>query len=386
MEQDTSSMRIKSYFAGSVEEAIQEARQELGQEAMLITSRRSAPESRHLGAYEVVFGVTASAAPVSAAARPKSKTAARPGTPPPPAPELSAELQNLRAQLEDIKQTLQLGASAKQPVPAAPESEELSAELVSLDLAAPLAREIAAAAAALRERVHPGKPLRELATESMAAKLRCADNATREPLQLGSVLVLAGPAGAGKTVTLVKIAVREVLTRRLPLRIVSVDPYRVGSQEKLRTLAGILGATFVAATTAAEFQEAVQETHRKHVTLIDTPAFDRSEPEKAQEIAACLEKVSRKEVHLVLPASMKRTDMLNCVQQYAPFQPDHLLFTKLDETESYGALISTAFETARPISFLTTGQGIPEDIESASAQRLLANFLPRQAAEAVSAA
>jgi flagellar biosynthesis protein FlhF len=386
MEQDNSSMRIKSYFAASVEQAIQEARQELGQEAMLITSRRSAPEARHLGAYEVVFGVAANVAAPAAQARSKPKTAARPNTPP-PATELNAELQSLRAQLEDIKQTLQLGAGAKQPVPAASESENLYAELVSLDLAPAVAREITADALALRERApQAGQPLRQLAAESIAAKIRCAEGTTREPLQTGGVLAVAGPAGVGKTTTLVKIAVREVLARRLPLRIVSVDFHRVAAQEKLRTLSGILGAAFVAATTVSEFQEALKDAHRKHVVLIDTPAFDRSEPEPAQEIAGYLEKISRKELHLVLPASMKRADLVGCVQQYAVFQPDYLLFTKLDETASHGALISTALQTGRPLSFLTAGQGIPEDLEPASTERLLANYLPRPAAEAVSAA
>ena len=61
---------------------------------------------------------------------------------------------------------------------------------------------------------------------------------------------------------------------------------------------------------------------------------------------ACLEKLSRKEVHLVLPASMKRADLMRCVRDYAVFQPDYLLFTKLDETESHGALISTALRDA----------------------------------------
>ena len=93
-------MKIKSYFASSVEQAIQEARQELGTEAMLITSRRSAPEARHLGAYEVVFG---------AAAIPK-----RAPTPRPPSKDLSAELQVLRAQLEDIKRVLQLNNARAQ--------------------------------------------------------------------------------------------------------------------------------------------------------------------------------------------------------------------------------------------------------------------------------
>ena len=96
-------MKIKSYFASSVEQAIQEARQELGTDAMLITSRRSSPEARSLGAYEVVFGL-------HRARRPPAPRASRlPRT-------LSSELQNLRAQLQEIKSTLQGARSAESAV------------------------------------------------------------------------------------------------------------------------------------------------------------------------------------------------------------------------------------------------------------------------------
>src|ERR1700722_16285288 len=91
-EQASSSMKIKSYFASSVEQAIQEARQELGNDAMLITSRRSSPETRSLGAYEVVFGLNAP----TARPRPMAQAA-----------DLSGELQHLRAQLQEIKSSLQ---------------------------------------------------------------------------------------------------------------------------------------------------------------------------------------------------------------------------------------------------------------------------------------
>ena len=101
-------MKIKSYFAGSVEQAIQEARQELGTDAMLITSRRSSPETRSLGAYEVVFGLTAP----SPHARPAVPAAA----------DLSGELQHLRAQLQEIKSSLQGARQSELP---SSEAEEL---------------------------------------------------------------------------------------------------------------------------------------------------------------------------------------------------------------------------------------------------------------------
>src|SRR5579863_2923685 len=116
-EQASSSMKIKSYFADSVEQAIQEARQELGNDAMLITSRRSSPETRSLGAYEVVFGLNAPAA--------RQRPAARPA-------DLSSELQNLRSQLEEIKSALQ-GPRGTESLSA--DAERLFDELVASDLA-----------------------------------------------------------------------------------------------------------------------------------------------------------------------------------------------------------------------------------------------------------
>ena len=384
MEQDIASMRIKSYFAGSVEQAIQEARQELGQEAMLITSRRSSPEARHLGAYEVVFGVQASAVQASAAPpRPNARrAAARTNTPP---TDLSAELQNLRAQLQDIKSTLQLGAARPQS-PVTSETEELYNELVDLDLSRPLAREVIAGALALREQsAQPLQPLRSLAAECISKRIRIASESGRERLETGRIVAFVGPAGAGKTTTLVKFAVQEALAGRLPVRIVSVDPERVAAHEKLRVFAGLLGVGFTAANTVGEFLEAVEASQEKHVVLVDTPGSS-SESDIVAEVAAALTPLSRRETHLVLPASMKRGDLMRTVRQHAEFKPDYLLFTKLDETESFGAAVSTALDTDKPLSYFTTGQSVPEHIETASRQTLLAPLFRREAVEAVSAA
>ncbi len=122
-------MKIKSYYASSVEQAIQKARQELGTEAMLVTSRRAAAEARHLGAYEVVFGA------------PDSEVSPTPAaTPRPPSKDLSAELQVLRAQLEDIKRVLQLNNARAQG--SDPDIDELYRELTGADLDSSLVRKI----------------------------------------------------------------------------------------------------------------------------------------------------------------------------------------------------------------------------------------------------
>jgi flagellar biosynthesis protein FlhF len=379
-EQASSSMKIKSYFAASVEQAIQEARQELGTDAMLITSRRSSPETRSLGAYEVVFGLTAPTARQRPAVPAGDLTK-----------DLSGELQNLRAQLQDIKSTLQ---GARPPDAPSSEAEELIEELVANDLARNIARETVAAAGRLREQLSRDQPaspitLRAYAAELVSKKLRFAppfqQNQTSSET-VAKVAIFVGPAGAGKTTTLIKIAIRECLAQRQPVRIVSLDPYRVAAHEKLRSFASIVGVAFTAINSVQEFHAAVDESRGKSVVLVDTPGYSPAELDGIAEVASCFGRLTNKQLHLVLPASMKRADLSRTIRDYAAFQADFLLFSKLDETESQGAILSAALEADKPLSFFTNGQNIPEDIEPAHARALLASVFQKEIAEAVSAA
>ena len=378
-EQPSSSMKIKSYFAASVEQAIQEARQELGTDAMLITSRRSSPETRSLGAYEVVFGLTAPTA------RPRSIVPAADL-----AKDLSGELQNLRAQLQEIKTTLQGARPAESQTS---EAEELFEELVAHDLARNIAQETVSAAVRLRDQLSREQTpspiaLRAYAAELISKKLRFAPPFQQNPgsSEAARVVIFAGPAGAGKTTTLIKIAIRECLAQRQPVRILSVDPYRVAAHEKLRSFASIIGVGFTAINSVQEFMAAAEESRNKSVVLVDTPGCSPAELDGVSEIASCFERLANKQVHLVLPACMKRADLLRNIRHYAAFKPDFLLFTKLDETESQGSILSAALEADEPLSFIGNGQNIPEDIEPAHARALLASVFRPEIAEAVSAA
>ena len=381
------SMKIKSYFADSVEQAIQEARRELGTEAMLITSRRSSPETRGLGAYEVVFGLNAGSNAPTARPRPSV-----------PAADLSGELQNLRAQLQEFKSTLQ---GARPSESSSSEAEQLFEELVANDLAGHIAKETISAALRLRDQLsretlagdRAASPLalRAYAAELISKQLRFAPACLQPPPNqtapdAGRVVVFAGPAGAGKTTTLIKIAIRECLAHRQPVRILSLDPYRVAAHEKLRSFAAIVGVGFTAINSVQEFQAAAEESRNKGIVLVDTPGYSPAELDGLDEIAGCFEGLANKQVHLLLPASMKRVDLSRCIRAYSPFQPDFLLFTKLDETESQGAILSAALEADKPLSFFTSGQNIPEDIEPAQARPLLDAVFRPEAAGAVSAA
>jgi flagellar biosynthesis protein FlhF len=389
MEQ-SSSMKIKSYFADSVEQAIQDARQELGAEAMLITSRRSSPETRSLGAYEVVFGLTAASnsSSNSGGARPRPMAPAADLS-----KDLSSELQNLRAQLQEIKSTLQGGRGSDS---AASETDELLEELISADLARNIAHEIVSAAARLRDqlsreplsggRTAPHITLRSYAAELVSNKLQFAPPFPKASSDSALVVAFAGPPGAGKTTTLIKIAVRECLAERQPVRILSVDPHRVAAHEKLRSFAAIIGVGFTAINSVPEFLAAIDESRNGSVVLVDTPGYSPNDMDGATEIAACLSRIANKQIHLVLPASMKYADLMRTIRVHAAFEPNYLLFTKLDETASLGAVLSVALEASKPLSFFANGQNIPEDIEAAQARVLLTSVFRPEVAEAVTAA
>ncbi len=377
MGSEITSMKIKSYFAPSVERAIQDAREELGGEATLITSRRAAPDARHLGTYEVVFGIADIPEGVQPAAAPPE--------------DIHAELTMLRDQLDGIKRLLKLrGAGAENF--ARPELGQLYEQLLSTGWEDGWARQITEDVSAAWQTPAPaqrssGVPVWEgLAAECIGRRLKFAPEFASQSPESNRAVILAGPPGAGKTTTLAKIAIQECLGRRISLRIVSVDLHRVAAHEKLRSFAALMGAGFTAASTAAEFMEAVDEFRNKNVLLIDTPGYGHGDWECARDLVAVLDQLKHKEIHLVLPASMHPAGLRRYVRRYEEFKPDYLLFTKLDETDAYGPMLSVALEAAKPLSFVTGGQSIPEDIEAANSGALLAAWLGRERAEAISAA
>jgi len=169
-----------------------------------------------------------------------------------------------------------------------------------------------------------------------------------------------------------KVAIHDYLNLRIPVCIVSVDPHHVSCHEKARTLAALIGARFAAVDTLPEFGDALREFRGQGALLIDTPGYSSTESAGLRELAAWLSHAGDRQTHLVLPAWFTKRDLARLVRQHEDFAPDALLFTQLDETESYGAMISAALEVNKPLSFFASGQNIPDDIGPASQQALFA--------------
>lgn len=355
-------MKLKTYFSGTVEAAMEMARKDLGPDTMIVYSRKADKANRHLGEYEVVFATeepdsASGASPLPAPAREAPRTV-------PPAPggysQFAAELADLKRQMEQIT-----GAISR----AAPQgaADALTA-LVDEGLDPALAREILGEAQPLAGPSRDGAALERAARAVLSRRLPVAEDAAAAPAQ---VVVVAGPPGAGKTLTLVKLAASLGLARRRTVQILSADSVKIGAPDQLRTYAAILGVPFEFAQTPGALERAVEASRGRKLILIDTPGYSPREMGEAKPLAAAIAKMSGAEVHLVLSASTKNADLLRAVESYRVFAPHRLLFTRLDETASYGSILNTAIRSGLPVSFLCRGQSVPEDIEPAAAEVLL---------------
>ena len=383
-------MRIKSYYARTVEDAMALARGELGSDAMLVNSRKAPTEARDLGEYEVVFAVD------EPAGAPPDGVAARTGGRPPAGDRLSFEVGELKRELEDMRRALTKTAFAPSNwLASSPDLSEAFADLTANEVAPDLAREIvqaaAARAAAPRRNVAEISPNRSGAAYQDALIEEIEVRVKTEPL-LGRgdshprIVAFVGPPGCGKTTTLVKLAVNYGLAARRPSVLLSMDTYRVAAAEQLRSFAAILGVGFQALETTGALAQATEESRGKELIFIDTPGFGFGDMEDAAPLARFLASRTDIDAHLVLPCSMKSADLARAADRFACFRPRRLLFTRLDETGSFGPILNEAARTAMPLSFFGTGQRIPEDLETAAARRVAELVLAGRPARARSAA
>jgi flagellar biosynthesis protein FlhF len=324
-------MRLKSYFSGTVEAALELARTELGEDALLIHARPSTPETRHLGAYEVVFGV---APPAPAAELPASGNLLR------------AELTHLRRELDRLTQSLQNPAAG--PQAATPAEMTL-----------------------LKEEIEP-EWARLLAAGTPLAELVSADSSLGRPGHSPAITALIGPPGAGKTTALVKLAACYGVAAGRPVHMLTTDVYRIAAADQLRTLAAIVGIRCEVCETPAALENQLEGLRGNALVLVDTPGFSLRELNAAGEWPAWFASRTGLDTHLVLPASMKPADLRRLADAYLSFRPSKLLFTKLDETRHFGALLGEAARLGLPLSFFCDGQQIPDDIQEASLERLAA--------------
>lgn len=376
-------MKIKSYYSRTVEDAIAAARHEMGPDAMLVNSRKAPPEVRHLGEYEVVF---ATVGPAAATGEASLKLAGEPieSSSPPVSlagDRLSVEVAELKRELEGMRRTITRTAYApSQWIGVSQDVSDGYAALTAAEVTPELAREIVQAAGdrlngdrlpTARANQTPDRSAFGRALAEETSSRFTVDAALGRGPAHPRIVALVGSPGSGKTTTLVKLAVNYGLAARRPVILLSIDTHRVAAADQLRSYAAILGVGFQLLETVSSLAQAIEEHRGKELIFIDTPGLAYGDMGDSESLAHFLATRNDIDTHLVLPASMKAADLSRMVDAFEILRPRHLLFTKLDETGSYGPILGEAARSGKPLSFFTTGQRIPEDLEAASAERVL---------------
>ncbi len=296
-----------------------------------------------------------------------------------------------RSDLEDIKKLL-LATLAKSKEGVAKEVQWPTIADVSADLSGQTGEDL----------LPEDSPLaRELATSGVSTELirKIVDTLNTLPLQSGNqtvkgrlgetlgrlikfagtlklkknsprIIALVGPTGVGKTTTTAKLAAMYALNRGNKVALITMDIFRVGAVEQLKTYSRIMGIPLEVASTPKELEKAVEKHSACDLIFIDTAGRSHKDKEKLDEMKNFLEDKIPMEVYLCLSATTKDRELEEVLNRFRVFQVSKVVFTKIDECESVGNMVNLLMKDNLQIAYFTTGQRVPEDIEIATPAKL----------------
>ncbi len=186
------------------------------------------------------------------------------------------------------------------------------------------------------------------------------------------VVALVGPTGVGKTTTIAKLAAIHKLVHHQDVAIISADTYRIGAIEQLRTLAGIAEIPMQVVYQPQEMRIALKSFRKKDIVFIDTVGRSQRAKREIQELRRFIEAAEPDEVHLMLNASLGKKMLLDVVERFKPLHTNRYIISKVDEAFMFGGLLNVLRDHKMPISYLTNGQVVPDDIISIEPTQLAA--------------
>jgi len=186
----------------------------------------------------------------------------------------------------------------------------------------------------------------------------------------GRKVAFIGPTGVGKTTTIAKLAAIFSLWEHKKVLLLTSDTYRIAAVEQLRTYAKILKIPTEVIFEPDGISGILENYEKTDVILLDTAGRNQKDTRHIESFNSLFNAFKPDAVHLVLAANMKYKDMLDVIDRVSSLDISHLIFTKLDETTSYGSIFDVADKLGKPFSFFTAGQNVPNDIEVASGEYL----------------
>lgn len=361
-------MRIKSFVADDVRQALALVREEMGDDAVVLDTR-SVKASKFLGIgareqVEVMAGVDEE--PI--AILPEVNSA--PVAPPPPStvreePDAAAEqLRELWQEIRRIKNQMNAGAEDANPWIRLLKDRGVSPELLDLPM-----EELFA----VQDRATLVKMLSDVLSKHTAS-----------PSGSGSVIALVGPTGVGKTTTLAKLAARYALQEGKRVAIITCDTFRIGGIEQIRVYARILNVPLEVVASPTDMEQAIEKHSDADVILIDTIGRSQRNALQLGELKELLAPAKPTEIYLVVSAGSSPSVQMDVVKNFSVLAPNRLVISKVDESDMLGCIVTLPVSSGLPISCITNGQNVPDDLQMGESD-LLADLVIGAAAAGATA-
>jgi flagellar biosynthesis protein FlhF len=296
-------------------------------------------------------------------------------TPAPPSPSTEADVSRELRQVRDLVMRVVRQTTTDQPQLPEKLFEQYLAMIeheVSQELAEQIIQEVMQASSP--EDQQDGTLVRQRVRAALAGRIpvdegveRCAGRAADGRPR---TIALIGPTGVGKTTTLAKLAATFKLRDGLNVGLITIDTYRIAAVDQLKTYAEIIDLPLEVVLTPTEMGAALKRLDRCDVILIDTAGRGQRDAEKLKQLRAFIDTAAPHEVHLVLACTSNQTVMMDAVEKFSEIPHDRIIFTKLDEAVGLGVLLNVVERVDKRLSYVTTGQEVPHQIEPGRSDRL----------------
>jgi flagellar biosynthesis protein FlhF len=370
-------MKIRRYMGSDTQEALLKVKMDLGNDAVILNTRKvrqkglmklfSKPMVEVLAALDEEYGKKKE----SPGSAPNNKVA-----------DLENKVNNMEVLLQKIYSQMKSATAKSAEADKDEKSREQSnvlqvfyGNLVRNDVDPELARKIIQA---VSEKVGENAAVNDAASvlyNMIAGLLGKPETLKLREDGKPTVVIFVGPTGVGKTTTLAKIAANYALGYKKKVGLITADTYRIAAVEQLKTYSEILGIPISVAYSPCEIGEAINGYSDRDLILIDTAGRSTKNKSQFEELKALVMASQADETYLVLSTT---TGVRNCrelVSNYNFMEQYKLIFTKLDESPVSGILLNARQMTGKPLSYITTGQSVPDDIEVVSIEKITKNLL-----------
>lgn len=357
---------IRKYQAKTITEALAMVRADLGRDAVIVQTRKVNKRVLGMWGREMVEVWASDNPDLESLRRPQPSQAVV--TSEPPAHEQSSRIEQLESEIQNLKAMIAQLARQGVAVVSDNASTSIPAEnrwlslLTQAEVDESIARELL------------GTVPESTLSESILLSLVAGKLVTAGPIDLEGgqpkVVMMVGPTGVGKTTTIAKLAAQYALLQKRRVGLITIDTYRIAAVEQLRTYSQIIDVPIRVVYSGAELPAAVREFAGMDVIFVDTAGRSQRNTMQIGELKTCCDRLKECEVHLVLSSTTKTRDLYDVIERFSVMPLHRVIWTKIDESTSFGNILNVAVKHPLPISYVTTGQRVPEDVEVAESNKL----------------